>query len=71
VLRRGGKKATSAVAHSLLVMISHLLSRDQDYQELGGNDFEELDRQAVQKRLVRRLERLGYEVSLASPVPAL
>jgi transposase len=71
LLRRGGKKATIAVAHTLLVMIYHLLSRDQDYRELGGNYFDELDRQAVQKRLVRRLERLGYAVSLASPNPAL
>jgi transposase len=37
VLRRGGKKATSAVAHTLLVVIYHLLSRNQDYRELGGN----------------------------------
>jgi transposase len=41
VLRRGGKKATIAVAHTLLVMIYHLLSHDQDYRELGGNYFDE------------------------------
>jgi len=64
VLRRGGKKATIAVAHTLLVMIYHLLRAEQDYYELGGNYFDELDRQAVQKRLVRRLGKLGYEVRL-------
>ena len=71
LLRRGGKKATIAVAHTLVVMIYHLLRDDQDYRELGGNYFDELDRQAVQKRLVRRLERLGYEVRLEAPAPAL
>jgi transposase len=71
LLRRGGKKATIAVAHTLLVMIYHLLQDGQDYRELGGNYFDELDRQAVQKRLVRRLERLGYAVRLESPAPAL
>ena len=71
VLRRGGKKATIAVAHTLLVMIYYLLRDGQDYRELGGNYFDELDRQAVQKRLVRRLERLGYEVRLETPAPAL
>lgn len=71
VLRRGGKKATIAVAHSLVVMIYHLLSQDQDYRELGGNYFDELDRQAVQKRLVRRLERLGYEVKVEPTSSAL
>jgi transposase len=71
VLRRGGKKATIAVAHTLLVMIYHLLRDEQDYRELGGNYFDELDRHAVQKRLVRRLERLGYAVKLEAPTPAL
>jgi len=58
-LRRGGKKATIAIGHTLLVIIYHLLSEDKDYQEMGGNYFDEWDRQAVQKRLVRRLEKLG------------
>jgi transposase len=71
VLRRGGKKATIAVAHSLLVMVYHLLRDEQGYRELGGNYFDEVDRQAVQKRLVRRLERLGYAVRLDTPAPAL
>ena len=63
-IRRGGKKATIAVGHTLLVIIYQLLSQDKDYEELGGNYFDEWDRQAVQKRLVRRLEKLGYEVKL-------
>jgi transposase len=63
-LRRGGKKATIAVGHTLLVIIYHLLSEEKDYQELGGNYFDEWDHQAVQKRLVRRLEKLGYQVKL-------
>ena len=64
VLCRGGKKATIAVAHTLLMMIYHLLSEDQEHKELGGNYFEELDRNAVQRRLVRRLGKLGYEVKV-------
>src|SRR6266699_3711475 len=69
-LRRGGKKATIAVGHTLLVIIYQLLSQDKDYEELGGNFFDEWDRQAVQKRLVRRLEKLGYEVTLEPTTPA-
>ena len=53
-----------AVAHTILVIIYHLLSDGTTYQELGGNFFDERDRQAVEKRLVRRLERLGYQVDL-------
>ena len=70
VVRRGGKKATIAVGHTLLVVIYHILSEDEDYEELGGNYFDEWDRQAVQKRLVRRLEKLGYEVKLEPTSPA-
>jgi transposase len=62
--RRGGKRAAMAVAHSILVISYHLLSEGTTYQELGGNFFDERDRQAVERRLVRRLERLGYHVDL-------
>lgn len=49
---------------SILVICYHLLNYHVAYQEVGGNYFDEHERQAVQKRLVRRLEKLGYEVSL-------
>jgi len=71
VIRRGGKKATIAVGHTLLVIIYHLLSDDKDYEELGGNYFDEWDRQAVQKRLVRRLEKLGYKVKIEQTSPVM
>jgi transposase len=68
--RLGKKKALIAVAHSILVIIYHVLTEDVDYQELGGNYFDERDRQAVEKRLVRRLEQLGYHVTLETAPPA-
>ena len=55
--RRGAKIAMIAVGHSLLVMIYHMLSEHVSYTELGGNYFDEHDRQAIEKRLVRRLEK--------------
>jgi transposase len=70
VVRRGGKKATIALGHTLLVIIYHVLADEKDYQELGENYFDAWDRQAVQKRLVRRLEKLGYEVTLTPSSPA-
>ena len=42
-------------------MISHLLRDGDTSQDLGGNSFDERDRQVVQKQLVRRLERMGDE----------
>jgi len=63
--RRGAKRAAVAVAHTLLIMVYALLTQQQEtYRELGGHSFEARDRQAVQRRLVHRLEALGELVSL-------
>jgi transposase len=62
--RRGAKRAAIAVAHSILVIIYHLLSHQTTYQEKGETFFEEQERQGAEKRLVRQLSRLGYHVEL-------
>ena len=62
--RRGSKRAAVAVGHSILVIVYHLLRDRSTYEDLGGNYFDEHDRQMVQKHLVRRLERMGYQVEL-------
>ena len=62
--RRGAKRAAVAVAHAILVIAYHLLSRNQIFRELGSNYFDKRQRLAVQRRLVRRLEALGLEVSI-------
>jgi transposase len=62
--RRGKKKAVIAVGHTMLVIAYHLLVRGRDYQDLGAAYFDHHDRAAVQRRLVRRLEALGYAVQL-------
>lgn len=62
--RIGKKKALVAVAHSILVIIYHSLKEEQTYYELGSTYFEERERDAVKRRALRSLERLGYDVSL-------
>jgi transposase len=62
--RRGGKRAAIAVAHSILVMIYHLLKDQTTYREKGESFFEEQERHGAEKRLVRQLARLGYHVEL-------
>jgi transposase len=62
--RRGKKRAGMAVAHSILVIIYHLLREGVAYEERGDAFFEEQDRQLTEKRLVRQLERLGHQVTL-------
>lgn len=62
--RRGAKRAAVAVTHSILIIIYHLLSDQTTYLEKGETFFEERDREGTQKRLVRQLSRLGYQVEL-------
>jgi len=61
---RGKKKALVAVGHSILIISYHLLTRGQEYTDLGANYFDERDRNAVQRRCVKRLEKLGFKVAL-------
>jgi transposase len=62
--RRGSKRAAVAVAHSILVIIYHMLRDGTTYQERGESFFEEQERQNYEKRLVRQLTNLGYRVDL-------
>jgi transposase len=62
--RRGAKRAAVAVAHTILVIAYHVLRDGTVYQDLGGNYFDQRDREATTHRAVRRLERLGYRVTL-------
>ena len=64
--RRGKRKALVAVGHAIPVIVYHVLKRGEAYQDLGANYFDERDRQNVRRRLVQRLEQLGYQVKLAA-----
>jgi transposase len=64
--RRGKKKAIVAVAHSILVIVYHLLTiPDSVYRDLGIHYFDQRDREMIERRLVKRLEALGNRVTLA------
>lgn len=65
-LRRGKKRALIAVAHSILVAAYQMLKHQRHYQELGVDFFDTINRDKVRKRLVQRLSKLGFEVTLAS-----
>ncbi len=68
--RRGKKRAAVAVARSILIIVYHILTDHEPYHDLGGTYFDQRDRQAIEHRLVRRLEALGYDVSLHPKEPA-
>ena len=64
VPRRGKTKAIVAVAHTLLVMIYHILKDQVPYRELGSDYFNKLNAAYVQRHHVKRLESLGFKVIL-------
>lgn len=64
--RRGARRAVLAVAHTLLLIAYQLLKGGGVYQDLGVNYFDQRDQQRVERRLVHRLQALGYTVSLST-----
>jgi transposase len=68
--RRGKRRALVAVAHSMLVIAYHMLKKHQPYHELGASYFDDRKKEAVTDRIVKRLRKLGYRVSL-EPLPAM
>ena len=62
--RIGKQRAIVAVSHSVLVIIYHLLRDNQDYHDLGPQFFATLDTDRQRDTAVRRLQALGYTVTL-------
>jgi len=62
--RRGKKRAAVAVAHSILKIAYHLIKEGTIYVDLGATYFDQRNREANQKRAVKRLEALGFQVTL-------
>ena len=67
--RRGKQKAVVAVSHSVLVILSHMLRQGKPSSDLGSDYFEKLEATQIERSHVRRLEHLGYTVTL-KPAPA-
>lgn len=63
--RAGRKKAAVAVAHSMIVAIWHMLTKDVAYNDLGGDYFDNRnDPEREIARHVARLEALGKTVTI-------
>ena len=63
----GANRAAVAVAHSILVIAYHVLTKGSVYEDLGGNYFDDRDKTATVNRAVARIKRLGYEVTVNTP----
>jgi transposase len=65
-VRKGKHRAAVAVAHSIMTIVYHLLTRGEDYKDLGSHYFEQRQQEAIVKQAVRRLENLGFQVALST-----
>ncbi len=72
--RRGRKKAAVAVAHRIVIIAWHILAESGvEYVERGGDHFDRRNPERTARKLTRRLEAIGYKVTLAAapePKPA-
>lgn len=62
--RRGPGRAALAIAHRILVAAYHMLANAADYRDLGASHLDKISAKALKNGLVKRLERLGYQVTL-------
>jgi transposase len=64
VRTRGKNRALIAVAHSLLVTVYSFTRAGELYRDLGLDYFDHLNKEHLQRSLVKRLEKLGHRVTL-------
>jgi transposase len=64
--KTGGQKAAVATAHTLIVIIWHVLADSTAYRDLGSDYFtRRVDHpEARKRRLIRELEALGHKVTI-------
>jgi transposase len=63
--RKGRKRAGIVVAHAILRISYYLLTRKEMYVDLGEDYFDKQRKQSIVRHSLRRLESLGYSVSLS------
>jgi transposase len=64
--KQGGGKAAIAIAHTLIVIIWHVLHDNTDYHDLGADYFTRRydNPEAKKNRLIRELQNLGLHVEV-------
>jgi transposase len=63
--RKGRKRAAIVVAHAMLRIAYYLLTRKEMYVDLGEDYFDKQKLGAIVRNSVRRLESLGYNVTIS------
>ncbi len=56
--------ATTTVAHSIVVILYHVIRTGQGFMDMGQHYFEQRNRPAIARQLMHRLERLGLKIAV-------
>lgn len=67
-MRRGKKRATLAVAHSILIAIYYMIKEDKEYQDLGADFYNKFNKEKKANAYMKKLKELGYDVQLVAQV---
>ena len=67
-MRRGKKRATLAVAHSILIAIYYMIKEDKEYQDLGADFYNKFNKEKKANAYKKKLKKLGYDVQLVAQV---
>ena len=59
VVRKGSNKATTAVAHTMLIAIYHVLSGDE-FKDLGADYYTKFNKEKKIKSHLKQLQKLGW-----------
>ncbi|MBM7662247.1 transposase [Bacillus mesophilus] len=65
--RKGRKRAGIVFAHAILRISYYLLTRKEMYVDLGEDYFDKKRQQSIVRHSLRRLESLGYTVTIQEP----
>jgi transposase len=68
-VKGGRKKAALAVAHRMLIIAWHIIQDGTVYKELGGNHYDRLHPDRSARRLIKRLEQIGFQVTVKKAMP--
>jgi transposase len=62
--RRGANRAAVAVGHAILKICYYMIKDRSHYRDLGADYFNNRNKQDIIKRTVKRIESLGFKVTL-------
>ena len=69
-IRKGAPKAVMALAHHMLTVVYQVLAEGAEYIEMGADYYDQRNKPRTVSRLLGRLARLGFHVSISPIGPA-